>query len=80
MAFGSKSYQIKFLSPTKPDFFCDVVETCQFLVSCCRIKELSDKSPKPVIQSSWEELQGIVPGIREALHGNRDLGRFDCHV
>lgn len=79
MDFGSKSHQIKFLFPAKSDF-CDVVDTCQFLMSCCRIKELSDTSPDSVIQSPWEELQGIVAGISEALHGNRDLGRSDCHI
>lgn len=76
--FQESSNQISFSN--KARLFCDVVETCQFLVSCCRIKELSDTSPKSVIQSPWEELQGIVAGIREALHGNRDPGRSDCRV
>lgn len=76
--FQESSNQISFSN--KARLFCDMVETCQFLVSCCRIKELSDTSPKSVIQSPWEELQGIVAGIREALHGNRDPGRSDCRV
>lgn len=75
MAFSFKSHQISFFS--KARLFCDVVETCQFLVSCCRLKGLSDTNPGSVIQPPWELLQGIVAGISEALHGNRDLGRSD---
>lgn len=72
--FQESSNQISFSNKTR--LFCDVVETCQFLVSCCRIKELSDMSPKFAIQSPWEELQGIVAGIREVFawkQRSRDL-------
>lgn len=68
---------INSLFSSKARLFCDVVETCQFLLSCCRLKGLSDTDPGSVIQSPWEELQGVVAGISEALHGNRGLGRSD---
>lgn len=52
-------------------------------MSCSRIKELSDTSfsdTDSVIKSPWEELQGIVAEISEALCGSEDLARSDCSV
>lgn len=76
---------IFFLLPAKPDFFFFFpdMESCQFLMSCSRIKELSDTSfsdTDSVIKSPWEELQGIVAEISEALCGSEDLARSDCSV
>lgn len=58
--FQESSNQISFSN--KAILFCDVVETCQFLVSCWRIKELSDMSPKSVIQSPWKSSRELLLG------------------
>lgn len=79
-AFGFKSHQIKFLFPAKPDFFVTWWKLAGFWCFAVGIKELSDTSADSVIESSWEELQGTVAEISEALHGNRNLGRPDCHI
>lgn len=86
MSSGSQSHQINFISsPSKARlfFFSSDMESCQFLMSCSRIKELSDTSfsdTDSVIKSPWEELQGIVAEISEALCGSKDLCRSDCGV
>lgn len=83
--FSESSNQFSFFSQQSQTFFFFFpdMESCQFLMSCSRIKELSDTSfsdTDSVIKSPWEELQGIVAEISEALCGSEDLARSDCSV